>query len=176
MHSHRAFKGWMSTRSLEQIIPVMPNIQELYLVSAKIYDKFLEPSSDGSLIDAKFLPSLRSLHSEDILINDNDRNSLLIKRPEVRLLAQDHRGICPYLSACSGKYRGFRRGMSSGLPWRKNVRLAFVRRAGKIRSGRVMLTRAARTTDDGENRRCGAVNKVGLEVRTDVISGEVIAE
>jgi len=72
-----SYKGTMSACSLQQVIPTMPNIQELYLMSTKISDGFLRPGSDGPLVNAKLFPSLRFLHLEDVLIDDNDWSPLV---------------------------------------------------------------------------------------------------
>ena len=71
------FKGKMSTRSLQEMIPTMPNIQELHLLSVKISDGFLRPFSDCSPANTKLLPSLRFLHLEDIIMDDNNWNPLI---------------------------------------------------------------------------------------------------
>jgi len=69
--------GHLSTAVLRETAPAMPKIQELCLIGAFLSDGFLRPDPAGSLTGAKLLPSLRHLHMEDTVLDDDDWSPLL---------------------------------------------------------------------------------------------------
>jgi hypothetical protein len=71
------FGGDLSMDAVREIVPAMPNIQELHLTDALLSDGFLLPDPDGPLANTKLLPSLRHLHLEDTVLEDGDWTPLL---------------------------------------------------------------------------------------------------
>jgi hypothetical protein len=70
--------GWDScVDAVREILPAMPNIQELYLTSPLLSNGFLQPESEGPLANTKLLPSLRWLHLEDTFLEEGDWSPLL---------------------------------------------------------------------------------------------------
>ena len=62
---------------VRETVPAMPKIRELHLAGAFMSDGFLRPDPAGSLADTKLLPSLRHLHLEDTVLDDDDWSPLL---------------------------------------------------------------------------------------------------
>ena len=71
------FGGDLSMDAVREIVPAMPNVQELHLTDALLSDGFLLPDPDGPHADTKLLPSLRRLHLEDTVLEDGDWTPLL---------------------------------------------------------------------------------------------------
>ena len=71
------FGGDMGMDVVRETVPAMPKIQELHLAGAFLSDGFLRPDPAGSLADTKLLPSLRHLHLEDTVLDDDDWSPLL---------------------------------------------------------------------------------------------------
>ena len=71
------FGGDLSVDAVREIVPAMPNIQELHLTGALLSDGFLQSNPDGPLANTKLLPSLRYLHLEDTVLEDGDWTPLL---------------------------------------------------------------------------------------------------
>ena len=71
------FGGDLSMDAVKETIPLMPGIQELHLTNALLSNRFLQPDPDGPLANTKLLPSLRRLHLEDIVLDDEDWSPLL---------------------------------------------------------------------------------------------------
>ena len=57
-------EGDLSVGFLEEAVPMMPNIRELYLINPRLSGRFLQSGPEGSLAQKKVLPSLRRLHLE----------------------------------------------------------------------------------------------------------------
>jgi len=72
------FGGDLSMDALREIVPAMPNIQELHLVNVVLSDEFLQPDRDGPLENTKPLPLLRCLHLHGVALNDDDWRPLLL--------------------------------------------------------------------------------------------------
>lgn len=51
---------------MEDLLITVPNVETLYLSNAVLSRGFLQPDPDGPRANTKFLPSLQSLHLEDI--------------------------------------------------------------------------------------------------------------
>jgi len=60
------------TTQLGELFSMMPKIETLYLSEVQVSKGFLQPNPDGPHTDTKLLPSLRSLHLEDVTLKDND--------------------------------------------------------------------------------------------------------
>ena len=71
------FGGDLTMDIVKRIIPTMPNIQEFYLINARLEDGFLLPDPKGSLAHKKLLPSLQRLCLEDVLLDDDSWLPLL---------------------------------------------------------------------------------------------------
>jgi len=71
------FGGDLGMEAVRGIVPTMPEIKELHLTSAVLSDRFLQPHPNGPLANTKLLPSLRHLHLEDIVLDDDDWSPLL---------------------------------------------------------------------------------------------------
>ena len=63
--------------AVREIVPMMPKLQELHLTDALLSDGFLRPDPDGPLANTKLLPSLRRLHLEDTVVENDDWTPLL---------------------------------------------------------------------------------------------------
>lgn len=61
----------LPTTRLEDLLVAMPNIETLGLFDTKLSEGFLQPNPDGPHAKTKLLPSLRSLHMEDVTLIDN---------------------------------------------------------------------------------------------------------
>ena len=73
------FGGDLSMEAVREIVPTMPEIEELHLTCVELSDRFLQPDQVRPLADTKLLPSLRHLHLEDILMeSDDDWTPLLL--------------------------------------------------------------------------------------------------
>jgi len=71
------FGGNLRMEVLTEIVPTMPRFKELHLTRPVLSDGFLRPDPDGPLAGKKFLPSLRHLHLEDVVLDDDDWSPLL---------------------------------------------------------------------------------------------------
>jgi len=71
------FGGNLSADAVREMVPAMPNIQELHLTGAFLSDGFLQPDPTGPLAGMKLLPSLRHIHLEDTTLDDDDWSPLL---------------------------------------------------------------------------------------------------
>ena len=71
------FGGDLSMDAVREIVPMMPKIQELHLTDALLSNGFLQPDPDGPLANTKLLPSLRRLHLEDTVVENDDWTLLL---------------------------------------------------------------------------------------------------
>jgi len=71
------FGGDLSMEAVRGIVPTMPELKQLHLTSAVLSDRFLQPDPKGPLANTKLLPSLRHLHLEDIVLDDDDWSPLL---------------------------------------------------------------------------------------------------
>ena len=56
----------------EELFLLMPSIRTLYLSGVEVSKGFLQPNPEGPHAKKKLLPSLRALHLEDVVLNDND--------------------------------------------------------------------------------------------------------
>jgi hypothetical protein len=56
----------------EELFFMMPNIETLYLSEVEVSKGFLRPNPDGPHANKKLLPSLRSLHLEDVTLDNGD--------------------------------------------------------------------------------------------------------
>jgi len=60
------------TKPPEELFSMMPGIETLYLSGVEVSKGFLQPNPDGPHANTKLLPSLRSLHLEDVTLDDDD--------------------------------------------------------------------------------------------------------
>ena len=63
-------EGGLNMEALEEIAPTMPRIKELHLTDAPLTSGFLQPNPDGPLANTKLFPSLRHIHLEDTILED----------------------------------------------------------------------------------------------------------
>ena len=63
---------------LGELFSMMPKIETLYLSEVDVSKGFLLPNPNGPHPNAKLLPSLRSLHLEDVTLKDNDWGHLMV--------------------------------------------------------------------------------------------------
>ena len=61
----------------EGVFSMMPNIETLHLTGAKLSEGFLQPKPGGPRANTKLLPSLRSLHLQDMNLDDDDWGPLV---------------------------------------------------------------------------------------------------
>ena len=71
------FGGDLSMVVVRGTVPAMPKIQEVHLTGALLSNRFLQPDPAGPLAGTKLLPSLRHLHLEDTILNDDDWSPLI---------------------------------------------------------------------------------------------------
>jgi len=62
----------LPTNRMEDLLTTMPNIAILHLSGVTVSKGFLQPNPEGPRANTKLLPSLRSLHLEDITLSDDD--------------------------------------------------------------------------------------------------------
>jgi len=55
----------------EELFSMMPDIETLYLSGVEVSEGFLQPNPEGPHANTKLLPSLRSLHLEDVTLGDD---------------------------------------------------------------------------------------------------------
>ena len=66
----------LPTNRMEDLLVAMPNIKTLHLSRVALSKGFLQPNPDGPRANTKLLPSLRSLHLENVTLSDNDWSHL----------------------------------------------------------------------------------------------------
>jgi len=67
----------LPTHRMEDLLVTVPNVETLYLSNAVLSRGFLQPNPDGPRANTKFLPSLQSLHLEDVTLGDGSWEPLV---------------------------------------------------------------------------------------------------
>ena len=85
----------------EEVFLMMPNIQKLHLLRAKLSEGFLQPNPDGPRANTKLLPSLRSLWLEDVSLDDGDWDHLtrylVHQTSDNQIISLEVTGDSPYM-------------------------------------------------------------------------------
>ena len=93
------FGGFLNVAAVKEIVPMMPGIKEVYITGAKLGQGFLQLETNGPLANTKLFPSLRHLHLDNAIVED-DRWGLLLPY----LIHQTSVGQAISLTLSGGRY------------------------------------------------------------------------